>query len=162
MPSATDVDLSRADLLSLGTVCASPDCGTRDFLPFRCSFCRKVYCLEHKSHAGCGPESTRVLVCPVCAKAVKLPSSKNNEEITEEAAAAAFDLHARSMVGEGKREGEKGRGRRKREGERKAKERRREEGERQRGERKAKDREKTARRSCGKKTRFSTFSSPFF
>lgn len=96
MPSA-DVDLSKADLLSLGTVCASPGCGTRDFLPFRCSFCHRVYCLEHRSHAGCGPESTRVLVCPVCAKAVKLPSGKS-EEMTEEAAAAAFDTHARSKV----------------------------------------------------------------
>jgi len=100
MPSSeTDVDLSRADLLSLGSVCASPGCGTRDFLPFRCSFCRKVYCLEHRTHAGCAPESTRVLVCPICSKAVKIPSGAGGDEgLTEEAAAAAFDAHARSKV----------------------------------------------------------------
>ena len=104
MPSA-DVDLSRADLLSLGSVCASPGCGTRDFLPFRCSFCRKVYCLEHRTHPGCGPESTRVLVCPICSMAVRIAPSGGgggggggDEGLTEEAAAAAFDAHARSKV----------------------------------------------------------------
>ena len=57
----TDLDLSRPDLLSLGKVCSFAGCGTRDFLPFSCSFCERVYCLEHKSH-GCAPESTQVLV----------------------------------------------------------------------------------------------------
>jgi hypothetical protein len=111
--SSPDVDLSRADLLSLGTVCASPGCGTRDFLPFRCSFCAGVFCLEHRrDHGGaCGPASARVLVCPVCARAVKLPPSKGSErELTEEAAAAAFDAHARSKVSRNHKERERERG----------------------------------------------------
>jgi hypothetical protein len=52
-----------------------------------------------------------VLVCPVCARAVKLPPSKGSErELTEEAAAAAFDAHARSKVSRNHKERERERG----------------------------------------------------
>lgn len=42
-----------------------------DFLPFPCSGCGKVYCLEHRVCPECseaGKES--VVVCPLCARAV--------------------------------------------------------------------------------------------
>ncbi|XP_014779279.2 AN1-type zinc finger protein 1 isoform X1 [Octopus bimaculoides] len=44
-----------AELPRLGQQCQVSDCKLLDFLPFECSYCSKVYCLEHKfpdSH-GC-------------------------------------------------------------------------------------------------------------
>lgn len=90
-----------ADLLGYGRLCAVPTCGVRDFLPFQCSACAKVTCGDHRAAhdcAGAAAKSTRVLVCPVCAKAIKLaPGQDPNDEAV---AAAAFDAHARSQVNE--------------------------------------------------------------
>ena len=91
-----------ADLLGVGTVCAVGTCGVRDFLPFTCSACGVVTCGEHRSDHGCTVStSARVLVCPVCAKAVKLPPGADPAD--ETVAAAAFDAHARSQVSRGSR-----------------------------------------------------------
>ena len=69
--------MADADMLSLGTHCEHPDCSLLDFLPFTCDACGHVYCLDHRSYKAhscskaAGKEST-TLVCPMCAKAVKL------------------------------------------------------------------------------------------
>ena len=86
------------DLLSLGARCAAPGCPTRDFLPFRCAGCAGVHCAEHRGDHGCPapqPGSERVLVCPVCARGVRVPPGSERDEA---AVAAAFDAHARSPV----------------------------------------------------------------
>lgn len=95
---APDVD---ADLLGLGRVCAVPVCGVRDFLPFTCAGCGAVTCADHRnSHACSAPavKSQQVVVCPVCAKAVKLPPGADATD--DNVVAVAMDAHARSQVSE--------------------------------------------------------------
>ncbi|KAF8031790.1 hypothetical protein BT93_D0875 [Corymbia citriodora subsp. variegata] len=60
----------------LGRHCQNPDCNLLDFLPFTCDGCRKVFCLEHRSHKAHGcPEpdrlSRRVVVCDACSTAIE-------------------------------------------------------------------------------------------
>ncbi len=82
--------MADADLLSLGSHCQHPECSLLDFLPFTCDACGHVYCLDHRSYQShncskaAGKDST-TLVCPLCAKAVKLiPGQDPN---------AAFEAH---------------------------------------------------------------------
>lgn len=82
--------MAEADLLSLGSHCEHPDCSLLDFLPFNCDACGHVYCLDHRTYEAhscskaAGKEST-TLVCPLCAKAVRLiPGEDPN---------AAFEAH---------------------------------------------------------------------
>lgn len=70
-------DTEEADLLGLGEHCDLPHCATLDFLPFRCDCCHKTFCLDHHGYAahGCpnaAGKSTEVIVCPLCAKGVRL------------------------------------------------------------------------------------------
>lgn len=64
------------ELLDKGEHCAC--CGQIDFLPFSCAGCKQHFCLEHrtaKAHscpeAGSGDQG-EVIVCPLCARGVKL------------------------------------------------------------------------------------------
>ena len=69
--------MAEADLLSLGKHCEAEECNQLDFLPFQCDACGQTYCLDHRSYQAhkcekeAGREST-TLVCPLCAKAVKM------------------------------------------------------------------------------------------
>ncbi len=93
VPNAAD-----ADLLGLGSLCAVPTCGVRDLLPFRCA-CGAVTCGAHRADHGCrlpAPGSDRVAVCPICAKAIRLPPGAAASD--EAAVARAFDEHQRSKV----------------------------------------------------------------
>lgn len=61
----------------LGKHCAVEDCNLIDFLPFNCDRCNKVYCLEHRSYGKhlcpkASQQDITVLVCPLCAKGVRL------------------------------------------------------------------------------------------
>ncbi|KAK3243447.1 hypothetical protein CYMTET_46896 [Cymbomonas tetramitiformis] len=61
----------------LETHCSLPSCQQVDFLPFQCDCCHNVYCLEHRKYSAhscskSGNKDCQVLVCPLCAKAVKL------------------------------------------------------------------------------------------
>ncbi len=80
-----------ADLLGLGEHCSWPSCQQIDFLPFTCDCCNKTYCLDHRryeSHScsAAGSRSSEVIVCPLCAKGVKLLGRDAN---------VAFDEHQR-------------------------------------------------------------------
>ncbi|CAI5500536.1 unnamed protein product [Closterium sp. Naga37s-1] len=61
----------------LGKHCSVTSCQQIDFLPFTCDKCRMVFCLSHRMPASheC-PRATVgdavVLLCPLCAKAVRL------------------------------------------------------------------------------------------
>lgn len=75
----------QADLLSVGQHCSFEECCQLDFLPFKCSGCSKIFCLEHRtasshqcSAPGDGGEgATQAIVCPVCARAVKVSPSED-------------------------------------------------------------------------------------
>jgi hypothetical protein len=81
------------DLMAIGDHCSHPGCGQRDFLPFRCDCCGKVFCLEHRAYSRHNCEhaqgkDTHIIVCPLCAKSIKL---KGNEDVQQ-----VFDAHART------------------------------------------------------------------
>ncbi|XP_020607602.1 AN1-type zinc finger protein 2A-like [Orbicella faveolata] len=65
-----------ADLLSIGKHCSLASCKRLDFLPFQCSHCKEVFCLEHRtpeehqcSHVGL--TDVHVPVCPICNQIIK-------------------------------------------------------------------------------------------
>ncbi|MEW5298137.1 MAG: hypothetical protein WDW36_001290 [Sanguina aurantia] len=83
---------SGADLLTLGEHCSHASCNQNDFLPFTCDCCKRTFCLEHRtytSHSCTAAEgrSTTIIVCPLCAKAVKLPPGADVH--------AVFEAHTR-------------------------------------------------------------------
>ncbi|KAJ4842643.1 stress-associated protein [Turnera subulata] len=61
----------------LGKHCSVQDCKQIDFLPFTCDRCRQVFCLEHRSYIkhSCpkaDSQGVTVVICPLCAKGVRL------------------------------------------------------------------------------------------
>eukprot|EP01029_Cantina_marsupialis_P029323 TRINITY_DN780108_c0_g1_i1.p1 TRINITY_DN780108_c0_g1~~TRINITY_DN780108_c0_g1_i1.p1 ORF type:complete len:212 (-),score=33.84 TRINITY_DN780108_c0_g1_i1:106-741(-) len=59
----------------IGKHCEYPSCNLRDFLPFTCDGCRKVFCLEHRSYAtheciNSSNKDKRVIICPLCKDSV--------------------------------------------------------------------------------------------
>ncbi|KAL9270753.1 Zinc finger AN1 and C2H2 domain-containing stress-associated protein 16-like protein [Drosera capensis] len=62
---------------NLGKHCFVEDCKQIDFLPFTCDTCRQVFCLDHRSYSqhNCpraNKQDVTVVVCPLCAKGVRL------------------------------------------------------------------------------------------
>ncbi|KAJ6846821.1 zinc finger AN1 and C2H2 domain-containing stress-associated protein 16-like [Iris pallida] len=61
----------------LGKHCSADGCKLIDFLPFDCDKCRKVFCVEHRSYTthqcpNATQQDVMVLICPLCAKGVRL------------------------------------------------------------------------------------------
>uniref|UniRef100_A0A0D6R603 AN1-type domain-containing protein n=1 Tax=Araucaria cunninghamii TaxID=56994 RepID=A0A0D6R603_ARACU len=61
----------------LGKHCNVEDCKLVDFLPFTCDRCQQVFCLEHRTYSkhqcpNANEHDVTVLVCPMCAKGVRL------------------------------------------------------------------------------------------
>ncbi|CAD7696046.1 unnamed protein product [Ostreobium quekettii] len=83
-----------ADLMAIGGRCSVASCGQQDFLPFKCSGCGDTFCLDHRtfeSHAcprTLDAADATVVVCPLCAKAIKLAPGRSGDQ--------AFDEHTRS------------------------------------------------------------------
>jgi hypothetical protein len=77
------------DLMGFGKHCSVACCGQLDFLPFVCDACEQVYCLEHRSYAShqcpkaSGKDAT-VILCPLCARAVKLTSPDEDPNLAFE------------------------------------------------------------------------------
>ena len=79
---------SSADLLALGSHCSVPECQQIDFLPFTCDCCGEVFCLQHRTYQShscpkANSRDTSTIVCPICAKAVKLTAADDPNEVFE-------------------------------------------------------------------------------
>ncbi|KAJ4769412.1 AN1-type zinc finger protein [Rhynchospora pubera] len=62
---------------NLGKHCSVEDCKQIDFLPFTCDRCNEVFCLQHRSYTThqcpvANPHDVTVVICPLCAKSVRL------------------------------------------------------------------------------------------
>lgn len=84
---------SSADLLALGSHCSVPACQQIDFLPFTCDCCSNIFCLQHRTYVShscqqAGSRDTHTIVCPICAKAVKLNADEDPH--------AVFDRHTQT------------------------------------------------------------------
>ncbi|XP_020103211.1 zinc finger AN1 and C2H2 domain-containing stress-associated protein 16-like [Ananas comosus] len=61
----------------LGKHCSVDDCKQIDFLPFTCDRCSQVFCLQHRGYTkhlcpNANQKDVTVLICPLCAKSVRL------------------------------------------------------------------------------------------
>jgi predicted nucleic acid binding AN1-type Zn finger protein len=88
-----DAMADHADLMGIGAHCSHPECGQVDFLPFKCDCCSRVFCLEHRSYRAHACEKadgndSQVIICPLCAKSIRLKGHKDVHE--------AFDAHSRA------------------------------------------------------------------
>ncbi|KAF8065438.1 SAP16 [Scenedesmus sp. PABB004] len=71
-----------------------PDCAQLDFLPFTCDACGATTCLQHRTYAShacaaAAGRSLEVLVCPLCAKGVRVGPGADPH--------AAWEAHAGSV-----------------------------------------------------------------
>ncbi|KAJ3674644.1 hypothetical protein LUZ60_005260 [Juncus effusus] len=62
---------------NLGKHCSVEDCKQIDFLPFTCDRCKEVFCLQHRNYTThqcpiANPNDVTVIICPLCAKSVRL------------------------------------------------------------------------------------------
>lgn len=78
-----------ADLLGIGQHCSHEDCRQIDFLPFQCDCCQRVYCLQHRTYEAhkcpnSGSRTTAIIVCPLCAKGIRLQGGKDANQAFEE------------------------------------------------------------------------------
>ncbi|KAF8669308.1 hypothetical protein HU200_051646 [Digitaria exilis] len=67
---------------NLGKHCSVGDCRQIDFLPFTCDRCDLVFCLQHRSYTthqcpNANLKDVTVLICPLCAKGVRLNPSED-------------------------------------------------------------------------------------
>lgn len=67
----------------VGAHCALATCKELDFLPFRCEFCARTFCLAHRSAHDC-PAATRgaaaTVECPRCGQVVVVRDGRSADE----------------------------------------------------------------------------------
>ena len=91
------------DMLSIGRNCAVKSCRQLDFLPFTCDACHEVYCLEHRQYQShsctkAGQKETTAIVCPLCAKAIKLSPDEDPNVAFERHTAEVQPESAKTVV----------------------------------------------------------------
>ena len=76
----------------LGIHCSLSECKQKDFLPFACEFCKKAFCLAHRTQEGHECQNMRpvtsVVVCPICRKSLRVSNFEDPDLVWEQ--------HARS------------------------------------------------------------------
>ena len=77
----------------IGEHCSFEMCHRRDFLPFQCSKCSKVYCLDHrtcKSHKcpKADADDVMLIICPICSAKIKITGADDPNVI--------FDNHSKT------------------------------------------------------------------
>eukprot|EP00919_Chromeraceae_sp_WS-2016_P055755 GHVR01132450.1.p1 GENE.GHVR01132450.1~~GHVR01132450.1.p1 ORF type:complete len:171 (-),score=39.61 GHVR01132450.1:150-662(-) len=80
-----------------GQHCTDPYCRQKDFLPFTCDLCKKIYCLDHykyKDHGCPYVNDKRVIVCPICKTSIQLPPNTHTHD--NDAIAQLYHKHETS------------------------------------------------------------------
>lgn len=68
------------EFADLGKHCTMQHCSQQDFLPFKCEFCYRVYCADHrrpvdhncKSNDPDAIDDNYVILCPICKSSLSL------------------------------------------------------------------------------------------
>ena len=72
---------------NLGQHCSVPTCKVKDFLPFNCIGCEKIFCVDHRE--GWNHECDRwadigsvfVLICPLCNMKIKMSATEDPNQV---------------------------------------------------------------------------------
>lgn len=67
--------------MNFGELCCEPYCKVRDYAPFKCSDCKKVFCTEHRNSHKCISREPRVIVCPICLNSIKYNGTLDPNEV---------------------------------------------------------------------------------
>mmetsp|Transcript_33201 Transcript_33201/g.30136 ORF Transcript_33201/g.30136 Transcript_33201/m.30136 type:complete len:81 (+) Transcript_33201:70-312(+) len=73
------------EFANLGKHCTEMTCRQKDFLPFTCKFCLKIFCLDHRDPTSheCDKSNKgdiRIFKCPMCLQTVKFDSGIMTED----------------------------------------------------------------------------------
>lgn len=84
----------------LGAHCQHAGCNQKDFLPFRCDCCHKVFCLTHRSYRThecpkAGSKDTHAIECPICAGSIRITGDEDPN--------VAFERHSKSACNPARR-----------------------------------------------------------
>lgn len=80
-------------MLDIGKHCSMPFCHLKDFLPFECSKCNQIFCLDHrtcKAH-NCPKmdiDNVMLIICPFCNAKIKITGADDPNII--------FDKHQKT------------------------------------------------------------------
>jgi predicted nucleic acid binding AN1-type Zn finger protein len=66
----------------VGKHCALETCNQKDFLPFKCDYCKREYCLAHRTYANHGCEGAlskdiTSMDCPICQQSIKFDKTQD-------------------------------------------------------------------------------------
>ena len=66
----------------IGAHCSFSACCTKDFLPFQCGKCNKIFCLDHRSckEHKCSMadvDDVMVIICPICSAKIKITGAED-------------------------------------------------------------------------------------
>ncbi len=82
------------ELSDVGAHCQRSDCKQKDFLPFKCSLCGGIFCLQHRSnHGSCSHPDKNVLFCPICKQQVLVRSGEDEQKNLAEHAMSKCSKH---------------------------------------------------------------------
>eukprot|EP00879_Flechtneria_rotunda_P002552 GHRR01002751.1.p1 GENE.GHRR01002751.1~~GHRR01002751.1.p1 ORF type:complete len:362 (+),score=81.76 GHRR01002751.1:61-1146(+) len=87
-PQPTNAMATDHDLMAIGHHCSVSDCQQLDFLPFKCDCCNQTFCLAHRTYAAhacklAGNKQLEIIVCPICAKGVRLAAGEEPDLVFE-------------------------------------------------------------------------------
>eukprot|EP01084_Bolivina_argentea_P232965 392493_1 len=85
-----------AEFSHVGKHCTLSSCGRHDFLPFFCNRCGSTFCNEHYKYDdhGCLEEGgcdIVAIVCPMCSKTLRMPSTADANAVWHEHAISDCD-----------------------------------------------------------------------
>ena len=69
------------EFANIGSKCTFQHCSQQDFLPFKCEFCKDIYCADHRSPGdhkctrsslSADQDDNYVILCPICKSSLSL------------------------------------------------------------------------------------------
>mmetsp|Transcript_776 Transcript_776/g.1737 ORF Transcript_776/g.1737 Transcript_776/m.1737 type:complete len:158 (-) Transcript_776:263-736(-) len=92
-----------AQFSDCGKHCSDPYCKQQDMLPFDCDTCGKSFCAQHYSYEnhnckGRADKDRRVIVCPLCDKALPLASGVDENLLFEQHSATCVPKPVKAQV----------------------------------------------------------------
>ena len=76
-----------AHFADLGAHCSLVTCKQKDFLPFTCELCSRIFCLDHRTYESHNCPHNRAetvaIICPRCQKSLRVPPGEDSSMVFE-------------------------------------------------------------------------------